>query len=115
MKIRIVAAYDHPQEIKALFSEYTQMLIEGDPSFQQYLDIQHYDDEINHLESKYGEPFGRLYLAYLSIVPAKQDFKSNLKNASILYLFYEILLGSEQLYFIRWNFAATRKKKCWNT
>lgn len=59
-KIRIIPGYDHPQEVKALFSEYTQMLLEGDPSFQQYLDIQHYDEEVEHLETKYG----RLYLAY---------------------------------------------------
>ncbi|MGN0513292.1 MAG: GNAT family N-acetyltransferase [Lachnospiraceae bacterium] len=63
-EIQIVPAYDYPQEVKALFSEYTQMLIEGDPSFQKYLDIQHYDDEIKHLEIKYGKPYGRLYLAY---------------------------------------------------
>ncbi|MDO4512729.1 MAG: GNAT family N-acetyltransferase [Lachnospiraceae bacterium] len=63
-KIQIVPGYDYPQEIKELFSEYTQMLIEGDPSFQQYLDIQHYDEEVKHLETKYGKPYGRLYLAY---------------------------------------------------
>lgn len=63
-EIQIVPAYDYPQEVKVLFSEYTQMLIEGDPSFRKYLDIQHYDDEIKHLETKYGKPYGRLYLAY---------------------------------------------------
>lgn len=64
MNIRIIPAYDHPQETGALFSEYTNMLIAGDSSFQEYLDIQHYDEEIKHLESKYGVPDGRLYLAY---------------------------------------------------
>lgn len=63
-EICIVPAYDHQQEIESLFSEYTQVLIEGDPSFRQYLDIQHYDDEVAHLKEKYGEPYGRLYLAY---------------------------------------------------
>lgn len=62
--IEIVLAYTHKQEIKSLFSEYTDMLIVNDSSFQDYLDIQHYDEEINHLEEKYGFPFGRLYLAY---------------------------------------------------
>ena len=64
MNIEIVLAYMHTQEISTLFSEYTNMLIANDSSFQNYLDIQHYDEEINHLEEKYGMPFGRLYLAY---------------------------------------------------
>jgi len=63
MNIEIVPAYNHPQEIKTLFSEYTNMLIAGDRSFQKYLDIQNYDEEVNHLEIKYGAPSGRLYLA----------------------------------------------------
>lgn len=62
--IEIVLAYMHTQEINALFSEYTNILIANDYSFQKYLDIQHYDEEINHLEEKYGMPTGRLYLAY---------------------------------------------------
>lgn len=64
MNIQIVPAYKHPQEIGTLFSEYTNMLIANDSSIQRYLDIQHYDEEIEHLETKYGHPYGRLYLAY---------------------------------------------------
>lgn len=64
MNINIVPGYDYPQEIKALFSEYTDMLIAGDPSFKEYLDIQNYDEELQHLEIKYGMPYGRLYLAF---------------------------------------------------
>lgn len=64
MSIEIVQGYEHPQEIGMLFSEYTNMLIENDSSFKKYLDIQHYDEEIKHLETKYGLPYGRLYLAY---------------------------------------------------
>lgn len=64
MDIEIVPAYKHTQEITALFSEYTDMLVANDRSFQEYLAIQRYDEEINHLEEKYGMPFGRLYLAY---------------------------------------------------
>ena len=59
MNIEIVLAYVHTQEINALFSEYTNMLITNDSSFQNYLDIQHYEEEINHLEEKYGMPSGR--------------------------------------------------------
>lgn len=64
MKIENVLAYQYAQEINTLFSEYTNMLIANDRSFQNYLDIQNYDEEINHLEEKYGMPSGRLYLAY---------------------------------------------------
>lgn len=64
MSIEIVQGYEHPQEIGMLFSEYTNMLIENDSSFRKYLDIQHYDEEIKHLETKYGLPYGRLFLAY---------------------------------------------------
>ena len=64
MSIEIVQGYEHIQKIGMLFSEYTNMLIENDSSFKKYLDIQHYDEEIKHLETKYGLPYGRLYLVY---------------------------------------------------
>ncbi|MBE6969300.1 MAG: GNAT family N-acetyltransferase [Ruminococcaceae bacterium] len=61
--LEIVPAYAYKEEVRALFAEYTKMLVEGDPAFQEYLNIQNYDEEIAHLEYKYGEPAGRLYLA----------------------------------------------------
>lgn len=57
-------AYSFKEEVKELFTEYTNMMIEGDPSFEKYLEIQNYDDELEHLETKYGMPAGRLYLVY---------------------------------------------------
>lgn len=62
--IQIQPAYGFPQEVAALFSEYTDMLIAGDAKFRKYLDIQDYDEELKHLEVKYGLPCGRLYVAY---------------------------------------------------
>ena len=62
-KLQVVAAYDRPEEVGELFKEYTDMLIEGDSTFREYLDIQNYDQELEHLEWKYGMPEGRLYLA----------------------------------------------------
>lgn len=64
MNIELVSAYNHKDEVKILFSEYTDMLIEEDGSFKEYLEIQNYDEELEHLENKYGLPYGRLYLAY---------------------------------------------------
>lgn len=40
------------------------MLIEGDSSFQKYLEIQNYEEELEHLDVKYGMPDGRLYIAF---------------------------------------------------
>lgn len=62
MTIDIELAYPYKQEIQQLFHEYTQMLIQGNPNFQKYLDIQNYNQEIEHLEKKYGLPDGRLYV-----------------------------------------------------
>ena len=64
MPITIIPAYDHPEVIRELFTEYTEMLVEGDPAFAEYLTIQNYDKEIEDLSYKYGMPQGRLYLAY---------------------------------------------------
>lgn len=64
MDIKIVPAYNQEKDVSTLFTEYTDMLVENDPSFREYLDVQNYDEEIKHLESKYGLPDGRLYLAY---------------------------------------------------
>lgn len=64
MAIQIRLAYDHPDEIRTLFSEYTDLLLEGDPAFRSYLAVQNYDEELTHLEQKYGMPEGRLYAAY---------------------------------------------------
>lgn len=64
MELNIILGYDFPEEIKILFSEYTEMLIAGDSPIQKYLDIQNYDEELEHLEIKYGLPEGRLYIAF---------------------------------------------------
>lgn len=63
MSIEIVEAYAYKDEIKALFNEYTDTLVEGDSKFKGYLKLQNYDHETDNLEEKYGLPYGRLYLA----------------------------------------------------
>ena len=70
MAIKILPAYDHPEEVRVLFSEYTDLLTEGDPTIWDYLAVQNYEEEIRHLEKKYGPPEGRLYLAYQDEEPA---------------------------------------------
>lgn len=63
MKIEIIPAYHKKEEIRTLFGEYTEQLAEGDAEFRDYLKIQHYEDELEHPEKKYGFPGGRLYMA----------------------------------------------------
>ena len=54
---------ERPEAIGALFREYTDMLVAGDPNFAFYLELQDYDEELRHLEGKYGPPRGALILA----------------------------------------------------
>lgn len=63
MPLELTSALSAPEEVQPLFREYTDMILKNVPSFQAYLDLQHYDDETAHLEHKYGPPEGRLYLA----------------------------------------------------
>ena len=62
-ELKLYPGYDEREDILALFTEYTDMLIESNPGFAEYLAIQNYDAEIADLRSKYGEPYGRLYIA----------------------------------------------------
>lgn len=64
MTVQIVPGIDRPQQVRELFTEYTELIIEGDSSFREYLALQNYDEELLHLEAKYGPPAGQLYLAY---------------------------------------------------
>ena len=61
--ISLVQAYDRIDDVKKLFSEYTEMLVSIDPSFKLYLEIQHYDREMENPAIKYALPAGRLYIA----------------------------------------------------
>ena len=64
MGLELIPAYGRQEEITTLFTEYTDMLMEADPTVRQYLILQHYEKELERPESKYGMPEGRLYLAY---------------------------------------------------
>ena len=70
MNITIIPGYSRPEDIRRLFTEYTQLLTEGEPEFRQYLQLQNFDAEIACLEFKYGHPEGRLYLALADGDPA---------------------------------------------
>ena len=61
--MEFVNGLEHPKEIGELFREYTDMLVENDPTFASYLVLQDYDGELRHLAGKYGPPRSRLILA----------------------------------------------------
>jgi len=63
--LKLVRAYEYPDQVKELFTEYMNMLIEGDSTFVTYMAQQNYDDELAHLDVKYREPENRLYLLYV--------------------------------------------------
>ena len=64
MGLEIKEGYEYNKEIRELFTEYADLVIAGDKSFMEYLKMQHFDQEIEHLEEKYGYPNGRLYIAF---------------------------------------------------
>ena len=69
-ELEIKEGYKYKEEIKLLFNEYTEILINGDKTFKKYLKLQNYDNEIENLEEKYGKPEGRLYIAFYDGKPA---------------------------------------------
>ncbi len=67
--MEIIEGFSRAEEIRALFEEYTAMLIAGDAKFRDYLALQNYTHELEELGEKYGPPAGRLYLALCDGVP----------------------------------------------
>ena len=64
MSLIIEEGYNHKNEVKELFKEYTDLIIQEDETFSKYLQMQDFEHEVNHLEEKYGKPGGRIYVAY---------------------------------------------------
>lgn len=48
MEWSILPGYAREEEIRQLFTEYTNMVLAGDPAFAGYLARQHYEDELAH-------------------------------------------------------------------
>lgn len=63
MNVTFHPGYDLPDALRPLFLEYGALLGEkGGEAMRQCLAVQNYDEELQHLEEKYGRPQGRLYL-----------------------------------------------------
>jgi len=65
MSLEIKLGYEETDSIKELFEEYTRLLVDLESDFQNYLELQNYDGEIDNLNEKYAMPNGRLYISYL--------------------------------------------------
>ena len=70
MEIKIVPGYAFLEEVRGLFVEYTDMLVEVDHAFSGYLTSQGYSRELENVGEKYSLPEGRLYLALVDNEPA---------------------------------------------
>ncbi|MBQ3548339.1 MAG: GNAT family N-acetyltransferase [Oscillospiraceae bacterium] len=63
MNITFEPGYQRGKDLLPLFLEYGQLLSDrGGEAMRQCLAVQNYDEEIQHLEEKYGQPRGRLFL-----------------------------------------------------
>lgn len=70
MKTELVSGLEFPEDVAALFQEYTDSLLQKNPVFSSYLARQNYEEELKHLAEKYGPPLGKLYLLRCDGEPA---------------------------------------------
>lgn len=63
MEVTLETGYSKPHEILSLFAEYTDDIAARGVEVKSCLPSQHYEKEVKHLQEKYGEPDGCLYLA----------------------------------------------------
>ena len=52
MEWSILPGYAREEEIRELFTEYTNMVLAGDPAFAGYLARQHYEDELDRKSTR---------------------------------------------------------------
>ena len=62
MQYEMISAVELPERLAPLFEAYQQWLIQNDPDLQIVLNGQSYDDELEHLQEKYGAPEGAIYI-----------------------------------------------------
>lgn len=61
--MEIVPAYGHEEEMLELVTEYTNNILEQGEDVASCLKSQHLNDELRDMKTKYGLPYGRMYLA----------------------------------------------------
>ena len=62
MQYEMISAVELQSRLAPLFEAYQQWLIQNDPDLQIVLNGQSYDDELEHLQEKYGAPEGSIYI-----------------------------------------------------
>lgn len=63
-RIDIVPAYRFREEVRELFREYMDMLVEKDSTLKDYAFIKNYSQEVDSIDEKYAMPDGRIYIAF---------------------------------------------------
>ena len=62
MQYEMISAVELRSRLAPLFEAYQRWLIQNDPDLQIVLNGQSYDDELEHLQEKYGAPEGAIYI-----------------------------------------------------
>ena len=61
--MELISGCERKEDVLALFIQYTESIAKLDPYVRKTLQTQHFGEELQNLEAKYGMPKGRLYLA----------------------------------------------------
>ena len=61
--MEIIVAYGHENEMLKLIKEYTYDILQNGADVADCLKSQHLDDELKDMQTKYGLPYGRMYIA----------------------------------------------------
>lgn len=61
--MEIIVAYGHENEMLKLIKEYTHDILQNGADVADCLKSQHLDDELKDMQTKYGLPYGRMYIA----------------------------------------------------
>ena len=64
MEWSILPGYAREEEIRELFTEYTDMVLAGDPTFAGYLARQHYEEELAPPAPQNAPPPQRMALLF---------------------------------------------------
>ena len=65
MRMELFPAYERKEELRPLYKEYAEMLVQCYPEFAPSLTQQNYDEELDHLYDKYGFPRGAIYVLHV--------------------------------------------------
>ncbi len=69
--MELISGCERKEDVLTLFIQYTESIAKLDPYVRKTLQTQHFGEELQNLEAKYGMPKGRLYLAVVDGAAAR--------------------------------------------